>query len=251
DLTSVPPQVVIEGFVTDQEGPYTVRISKTADFYDANSFPPQEDALVRIFDDQGNEDILSETSPGIYETATLQGERGTTYTLEVALEGVTYTATSTMPEALIPLDSLTTEFLEESIFNDEGYYATAFFNDIPDVDNYYRLQVLVNGEVYFFIDEDDEEAEPVEDINFWLANDKFTDGNLQDYEFPHTLKVGDTMQVTLAHLDRSTFDYYRTLVDIIDGGGVAPSNPISNMEGGALGYFGAFSITQNSVVVRE
>ena len=59
------------------------------------------------------------------------------------------------------------------------------------------------------------------------------------------------MQVTLAHLDRSTFDYYRTLVDVIDGGGVAPSNPISNMEGGALGYFGAFSITEDSIVVRE
>lgn len=166
------------------------------------------------------------------------------------LEGATYTATSKMPEQLIPLDSLSTTFEEESLFFDEGYYATAFFNDPPDIDNYYRLQVLVNGEVYFFIDLDDEEAVPQEDINFWLTNDKFTDGNLQDYEFPHTLKVGDTMDVTLQHLDRSTFDYYRTLVDVINGGGVAPSNPITNMSDGALGYFGAFSVTRNSVVVE-
>lgn len=251
DLTNVPAQVVIEGFVTDQEGPYTIRISKTADFYEPNSFPAQENATVRIFDDRGNEDGLTETRPGIYETTTLRGERGATYTLQVTLEDVTYTATSKIPDTLTPIDSLTTEFLEESIFNDEGYYVTAFFNDRPNMEDYYRLQVLVNGEIYFFIDEDDEEAEPVEDINFWLTNDKFTDGNLQDYEFPHTLKVGDTMQVTLANLDRSTFDYYRTLVDVIDGGGVAPSNPISNVEGGALGYFGAFSVTENSVVVEE
>jgi len=251
DLTSVPPQVVIEGFVTDQEGPYSVEISKTADFYDPNQFTPQENAVVRIFDDQGNEDILTETGPGIYETSNLQGERGVTYTLEVALEGTTYNATSKMPEELIPLDALTVQFEEESVFFGEGYYATAFFNDPPNIDNYYRLQVLVNGETYFFTDEDDDEAVPERDINFWLSNDKFTDGNLQDYEFPHTLKIGDTMQVTLAHLDRATFDYYRTLVDVINGGGVAPSNPISNMKGGALGYFGAFSVTENSVVVQE
>jgi hypothetical protein len=251
DLTDVPPRVVIEGFLTDQPGPYSVRISTTADFYDPNIFAAQENAIVRISDDQGNEDILTETSPGFYETTTLQGERGVTYTLEVALGGVSYTATSKMPAQQIPLVSLTTQFEEESLFNDEGYYATAFFNDPPNVDNFYRLQVLVNGEVYFFVDADDEEAVPEEDINFWLQDDKFTDGNLQDYEFPHTLKVGDTMQVTLAHLERSTYDYYRTLVAIINGGGVAPSNPISNMQGGALGYFGAFSVTGNSVIVEE
>ena len=251
DLTNVPPQVVIEGFVTDQEGPYSIQISKTADFYDPNDFPPQQNASVRIFDDQGNEDILTETSPGVYETSALQGVRGVTYTLEVQLEAVTYTATSKMPEQLIALDSLSTTFEEESLFYDEGYYATAYFNDPPNIENYYRMQVLVNGEVYFFIDPEDDSVAPVEDINFWLTNDKFTDGNLQDYEFPHTLKVGDTMQVSLAHLERSTFDYYRTLVDIIGGGGVAPSNPITNMQGGALGYFGAFSVTGNSVVVQE
>tara|TARA_R110002051_G_scaffold290773_1_gene354387 strand:+ start:21517 stop:22344 length:828 start_codon:yes stop_codon:yes gene_type:complete len=250
DLTNVASQVVIEGFVTDKQGPYTIQISKTVDFYEANSFPLQENAVVRIFDDRGNDEILSETSPGMYETTSLQGERGATYTLEVALEGKVYTAISKMPEALIPLDSINTEFLEESIFNDEGYYASAFFNDIPDLDEYFRLQVLVNGEVYFFIDEEDEGAKPEEDINFWLTNDKFTDGNLQDYEFPHTLKVGDTVHVTLANLDRSTFDYYRTLVDVIYGDGVAPSNPISNMKDGALGYFGAFSVTANSLVVE-
>ncbi len=131
DLTNVPPQVVIEGFITDKEGPYTIQISKTVDFYDPNSFPPQENAVVKISDGQGNEDILTETSPGIYETSTLQGERGVTYLLEVQLEGANNTATSKMPENRIILDTLTTEFFEESIFNDERYYTTAYFRDPP------------------------------------------------------------------------------------------------------------------------
>jgi len=253
DLNTTAPQVVIEGFVTDEEGPYKIRISKTVDFYDLNSFPPQENAQVKISDNLGNEEFLIETSPGIYETSTLQGERGATYNLEVLLEGVSYTATSKMPENRIVLDTIISEFIEESIFYDEGYYATAYFSDPPDIDNYYRLQVLVNGEVYIFTfeNEDGEIEESDEDINFWLTNDKFTDGNLQDYEFPHTLKVGDTLEVTLQQLDRTTFDYYRSLVDVIYGGGIAPSNPISNMQNGALGYFGAFSVTQRTIVVQE
>jgi hypothetical protein len=251
DLTKVPPKVVIEGFITDNAGPYMVQISRTTDFYEPNIFPPGENAIVKIMDDQGNEEILTETSPGNYETSMLQGVRGVTYTLAVELEGIVYTASCKIPEQQISLDSITINFEEESLFFDEGYYATAYYNDPPDVDNYYRLQVLVNGEVYYFVDKDDEESVPERDINFWLTSDKFTDGNLQDYEFPHNLKVGDTLDVSLEHLDRSTYDYYRTLVDVIDGGGVAPSNPITNIDNGALGYFGAFSVTGNRVVVRE
>ena len=83
----------------------------------------------------------------------------------------------------------------------------------------------------------------IEDDNFWLYSDKYTDGNAQDYDFPHTLEEGDDVYVELRHLDKSTYDYYRMLVDVIDGGGVAPSNPISNFGDTALGYFGAFSVS--------
>lgn len=253
DLNPTTPQVVIEGFITDEPGPYSIQISKTTDFYDLNSFPPQENAQVKIADDQGNEELLIETSPGIYKTSTVPGKRGTTYTLDVELEGTAYTATSRMPENRIELDSLTLEFNEQSIFYDEGYYVTAYFNDPPDIDNYYRLQVLVNGKVYIFTfeNEDGEREEDTKDINFWLTNDKFTDGKLKEYEFPHTLQVGDTVDVTLQQVDKVTFDYYRTLVDVIYGNGIAPSNPISNLQNGALGYFGAFSVTRKSIVVRE
>lgn len=253
DLNTADKKVVIEGFVTDKEGPYTIEISKTVDFYDSNTFPPQENALVKISDDLGNEDILSETSPGIYETSTLQGELGVTYTLEVQLNGVSYTATSKIPENLVVLDTLTTEFFEKSIFNEEGYYATAYFSDPPNIDNYYRLQVFVNKEVYIFTfeNEDGDREEDSKDINFWLTNDKFTDGNLQDFEFPHTLKATDTLDVMLQQLDRTTYDYYNTLVDVIYGGGIAPSNPISNIDNDAFGYFGAFSVSKTTIVVGK
>ena len=63
DLNTTEPQIVIEGFITDGEGTYSVLISKTVDFYDPNTFPPQTGAVVHITDDLGNTETLTETSP--------------------------------------------------------------------------------------------------------------------------------------------------------------------------------------------
>jgi hypothetical protein len=247
DLNDAEPRLIIEGFLTDQAGPYTIKISKSAKFYDDNTFPLQSGASVVITDDNGNEDVLTEVSTGVYQTSAIQGKRGTTYTLTVGYEGKTYSATCKMPDQQILIDSLVSEFKESSFFREEGYYTRAYFNDPVGVANYFRFNVFVNGEVYVFEDGEDK----TEDDNFYLWWDKFSDGNLNDYDFPHELQVGDSVYVELHHLDRSTFDYYRTLVDIINDGGIAPSNPLSNFGDTALGYFGAFSVTSNYVIVKQ
>ncbi|AGA78787.1 hypothetical protein Echvi_2541 [Echinicola vietnamensis DSM 17526] len=239
DLDEGAPRIAIEGIVTDQPGPYTVTITESVGFYDDNVFPSISGAYVEISDDQGNVEVLAEKEAGVYQTASLQGQRGVTYTLTVEYDGQTYTAESKMPEEQVVIDSLGFRFEEESLLNDEGYYFKAYFEDPPGLGDYYSFNVFVNGEVYVF----DFDGEMIEDDNFWLYSDKYTDGNAQDYDFPHTLEEGDDVYVELRHLDKSTYDYYRMLVDVIDGGGVAPSNPISNFGDTALGYFGAFSVS--------
>ncbi|MCC9138416.1 DUF4249 domain-containing protein [Pontibacter silvestris] len=246
DLKEVEPEVVIEGVITDQPGPYTVEISKSAGFYEPNTFPAISGASVVISDGLGNEELLTEVSPGIYQPSTLQGQRGVTYTLKVEIEGKAYTAQSKIPDQQIPLDSLTFSYEEKSLFLDEGYYATAYFHDPAGAENFYRLKVLVNDEVYVFEDDD----ETTEDTNLWLTRDKFTNGNVVEYDFPHTLKPGDTVYVELHHLNQDTYDYYRTFADVIDGSAVAPSNPISNFGDQALGHFAAFSVSYKTAIVK-
>ncbi|GGZ25819.1 hypothetical protein GCM10007049_17980 [Echinicola pacifica] len=240
DLDNADPEIVIEGTLTDQAGPYTVKLSESVGFYDDNVFPAVSGAVVRISDDNGYANLLEEVEPGIYQTSDLQGQRGSTYRLEVEANGAFYTAVSEMPELAVPIDSISFRYEEESLFYKEGYYFRAYFTDPEGLGDYYRFTVLVNGEVYVF----DFDGDLIEDDNLWLADDKYTDGNSQDYDFPHTLKPGDVVSLQLHHLNEDTFDYYRTLVDVIDGGGVAPSNPLSNFGDTALGYFGAFSVTE-------
>ncbi|MEH6657300.1 DUF4249 domain-containing protein [Leeuwenhoekiella marinoflava] len=252
DLDTQDSQLVIEGIVSDRPGPYQVLISKTVDFYDDNTFPVEENATVRLSSDQGESEVLVQTSPGVYESTQMQGQRGVNYTLDVDVAGTSYSASSRLPKEQIVIDSISVGYKKESLFQEEGYYAIAYFDDPPDAENYYRLQVLVNGEPYIFYDEDEETPEDgTEDDNLYLLSDKFTNGNVQDYEFPQQLEPGDTINVRLQQLDRNTYDYYRTLVNVLSGGGIAPANPITNWTPEALGYFGAISETKSTVVVPE
>jgi hypothetical protein len=246
DLATTAPRVVIEGIITDQPGPYTVTIKKTADFYDRNNFPAGRGATVKITDSKGNTDTLTEVEDGVYQTNILEGIAGRTYNLTVDFEGETYTASSTIPAKEIKIDSLAYKFEEESVFYNEGYYVTPYFTDIAGERNYFRLNLFVNGAPYLH----EVDGDFVEDNNFNLIDDKFFEGNQIDYEFYSALSAGDSIYVELHHLDEATYDYYTTLVEVINGGGMAPSNPITNLSNDALGYFGAFSIDSASTVIE-
>ena len=58
DLKDTEPQIVIDGTVTDQPGPYTVKISKTGDKYSTSKYPAVYGAIVKIAENTG----YSETS---------------------------------------------------------------------------------------------------------------------------------------------------------------------------------------------
>ncbi len=249
ELESVAPRLVIEANISDQEGPYFVTLSETGDFYKSNTFPKASGAMVILSDENGGRDTLQEINPGIYQTNFIQGVRGVNYTLEVNYEGTMYLASSRIPDQVNPIDSMSTEFLEESIIQDEGYYATIYVQDEPNVANYFRYKVYVNGEVYIFNKGDEKEEE--EDDNLYVERDKFFDGQYFNTSFPHNLNLGDSITVELYHINQASYDYYRTLTEAIGESGVAaPSNPISNFNNNALGNFNAFAFYKKTIRVE-
>lgn len=246
DLGNNETGLVIEGTITTDPGPYTVKVSESINYAEVNEFPPVSGAIVTITDEDGIISSLEEVEKGTYASAAMQGTLGKSYKMEVNRKGKMYQASSTMPKTTTPIQSLAYSFEEESLFIDEGYYLTAFFTDPLDEVNYYRLKVFVNGEPYYF----ERDGNQIKDDNFWLINDKFFNGKVMDYQFPQKLKVGDKVDVELHQVDKSTYDYYRTLVELMGVGGVAPSNPLTNWSNGALGYFGAISVTYASIVIE-
>jgi hypothetical protein len=246
DLNKTSPHMVIEGSVTDQAMPDTVVLSKSGNYFEPSlSFPPVPGAIVTIADDMGGRDTLRETVPGTYRSSTLQGIPGRTYTLNVVADGATYTAVSSMPQKVL-IDSLyATPF--RAFDGDVGYNLYVMFKDPPDPGNYYRINLSISRSL---------PPDSITGERYHLFSDKLTNGNEVTYRMRtgRSVVTGDTVTVELLSIDRSTYDYFRTLNNILTSDraptSLAPANPNTNLSNGSLGYFAAYTIDSKKIILR-
>lgn len=250
DLNSANPRLVVEGCVTSEPGPYTIRLSKTINYFDENIFPAVTGAEVVISDDAGNSEILVDKGDGIYETTNLIGKIGRTYYLKIRSEGKEYNSFSTMQDT-IPIDSLTIEKLNPQMggggpFGGGGmdggkrgdYRATVVFSDPPNVKNYSRIMFFVNG---------------VGTGNMRLVDDTYLrDMRNRVSSGSSLIFKNDTVRVELISFDEATYSYFTTLDNILSGGGMgsSPQNPISNFTNDAQGYFAAYAVNKRTAIVQ-
>ena len=82
---------VVEGLITNDPGPYTIKLSRSIAL-DNMDLKPIRGAVVVISDDAGNEETLTETSRGTYKTSAsgIRGEAGRQYRLTLQIDGKTY-----------------------------------------------------------------------------------------------------------------------------------------------------------------
>jgi hypothetical protein len=93
-----------------------------------------------------------------------------------------------------------------------------------------------------------------------LYDGKFTDGNKVDFNrFGGRFAKGDKIRVELVTMSKENFEYASTLSNVIADeakgpGGIAetgtPANPNTNLSNNALGFFGAYSIVKDSLVIK-
>lgn len=106
DVPLASNQTVIEGMITADPGPYTVKISRGLELdSDTSMVVGIEGAVVRLFDDSGNVEDLVESSPGIYQTGgAIQGQFGHAYHIEVqTAEGKFFRS---VPDTLTPIGEI-------------------------------------------------------------------------------------------------------------------------------------------------
>lgn len=238
NLKNATPQIVIEGIVTNEAGPYQVRISQTVEFSAGNSFPPVSGAVVSITDSStGFTESLTEASPGTYITQSLQGFSGHTYQLYVSALGKEYNASSTMPRP-VELDSVT--FLSNSNFGDNIIDAVPNFLDPPGLGNYYKFTEYINGKQL---------------KKTFAFEDRLSDGKYhtrQLFTDSAYIKAGDRVLVEMNCIDKNIYSYFNTLEQITDNNNfqsATPSNPNTNINNNALGYFSAQTVSRKEAVV--
>ncbi|WP_077134148.1 DUF4249 domain-containing protein [Spirosoma montaniterrae] len=235
DLRDTDTKTVIEGNITDQAGPYTVRVSQTANFNESGTGQTLDNATVLITDNTGQRDTLRGVGNGLYQTRTLRGTPGRAYTLSVTVGGKLYTATSTMPQPVV-LDKLT---YEDAGPGSKAIYA--HFDDPANAINQYRFVMWINDKRQDAIFISDDRLR--NGIRNRIA--LFSPGASADEVEPN-----DNVRVEMQGIDAGVYDYFKSLSDLLGGQSASPANPNTNLSGGAVGYFSAQTVSTNSLLVK-
>lgn len=232
--------IIIEGNITNETGPYFVKITRSISLKETGAYPTIDNAVVTISDDAGNSEALTPQGNGAYRTNLLTGVQGRTYTLTVKTENQTYTAQSTMPQR-VPFDSIK---VEEIVFTGEKEYnLIPVYNDPVTKGNHYRFVLSVNNKL----------------INQQLVqNDEVKNGvvntlRLEINDDDQKIKLGDVVDIKMECIDKNVGLYYKTLALMADsgpGGGTTPNNPPGNLLNGALGVFSAHTIETKRITIR-
>lgn len=236
DLNSASPQLVVQGNISNQPGNYTVQLTQTVNFNQTNIFPAVSGAFVTIADNLGHTDTLKEepVGSGIYKGNKLTGTPGNTYVLSITANGKNYIAASTMPSP-VNIDTLELgrgPFRRDTVIN-------VLFQDPPGTATHnYHLVEFINDTAQTAI---------------YVTNDEFQNGQLLTFPIAlnkDSVKAGDTVTIDLQSIDANVFNYYNTLEDANGAGfNTAPSNPQSNINNGALGYFSAYAVTGKEIII--
>lgn len=238
-LDDADKKFVVDAVLTDQAGDCMVKLSQTKNFNEDNTFNGFSGAAVTIKDPEGNITTLAETAPGVYTNTTLKGASGKAYELTVTVAGNTFRSTSVMPD-LVPLDSIYVK--TQKFFDEDETFSSVVFNDPGGVHNYYRFVQLVNGERTKgnFIMDDDLSDGKLFNSTLYFFTDKDED----------KIKPGDKITIEMQCIEAPVYKYWFSLDQSSSGSSqsAAPSNPVSNVSGGALGYFSAHTVVRKSLI---
>lgn len=237
DLRSVPPQISIEGIVKENQ-PARVRVSHTLDFSNNSGYPNLSGAVVTISDNQGNVEVLEQAANGWYTAKEISGVIGRKYNMSVVYDGQEYTATSQMPP-LVPLESVT---IKKVAAIDNPFLVLRFLDPVGEENQYYRALLFINGKQNPDLKEyamSTDRVDGGEPYNWGIdvfANDSDID----------PIKNGDEVTIEFQCIDKGAHKFFDSLINPVG----TPTNPISNISNGALGYFSACSVDVKTIIAE-
>jgi hypothetical protein len=145
ELRNEAPVLVVEGSISTDTVPYTVRLSYSGPLVSGIDIPDQyleKAATVRIDDDEGNSISLTHTGNGVYTTVNTAyvGKEGRTYTVHIQLpNGKKFVSRPETIPAAVPISKL------QAVFNDKFNFlvpttldVSVDFSDPAAAENYYK-----------------------------------------------------------------------------------------------------------------
>ncbi|MDK2770895.1 MAG: DUF4249 domain-containing protein [Flavobacterium sp.] len=235
DLSTGKPKLVIDASLKWQKGTagneQTIILSTTAGFYEEN-VPAATGATV--FVTNGNNDVfnfIEIPNTGEYFCDNFVPEIYQNYTLTVIYNGETYTATETLI-AVPPINGVVQD--NNGGFTGNQIEVRFFYDDIPNLDNYYLIQF--NTSITFL---------PEYDV---ISDEFFQNNQMFGLYTNEDLNANDNVTLTLQGISESYYNYMNILLGIAGSNGGSPfQTPPATVRGNivnqtnfdnyALGFF--------------
>ncbi|WOK04763.1 DUF4249 domain-containing protein [Imperialibacter roseus] len=284
ELTDENPKLTVEGLITDQPGPYRVKLSYSTTYTSGNAKSDFTiyDAKVIIKDDAGNEEQLTYTAGGAYETKAdgIRGEVGRSYSVRIELaNGKNYESKPDYLAAVPEIDTMYAEYRDISgeflqgefdVFvetkdpeNEENYYLWRWNNyERLDYCRIWRIGAPDAGYITF--------GTYCCSRCFGITNcpgcvnvgsDKLLDGNtiarVPLLTFPYDDRLPYFVEAEQYALSRAAYEYWQKVAQLTtNSGGVFDRPPITikgnlfnvnDPEERVHGFFGASGLKMKSV----
>jgi len=209
--------------------------------YDDSGYERLSGAEITVTDKDGATFVFDETAEaGMYHHPTFEVLPNNSYNLSVTVDGKEIVGHADT-YATAEIDTIYYELVENvfgPIFGDttDSIIQMKYsFQDDPARKNYYIRRSRINGGDYRAVSFNDD-----------LWDGQQVDGTMSNLE-PNK---GDTIFTELMTVDEGVYSFFESLSENTTSN-VTPANPVSNLDGDALGYFGVFCVDTITLIIPE
>ena len=244
-------RLVVEGSITSEQKQHKVKLSRTSNYFSNQPAKREIGAIVSITDGENIFYLTDKNDEGIYLTdENVRGVSGNTYFLNIELKnGETFFSESYL-KPVSEIDSLKYEYKKSEMpFSEKYFYYIYLFAQEPNtLGDCYQWELFIDGvhrsdtlrRKYFVSDEGVNGAYIRKLPIYEISEDKF---------FNDTTMV----KIQMLSISKEEYDFKFALMMETDYASAGfkgpPANIPSNISNGALGFFSASDVAEDSVEV--
>jgi len=270
ELGSQDPKLVVEATIENGQAPF-VYLSRSIEYFSSVSYDILANSSVsgaEVYVSDGirthklkeysiptptGNNLFYYTNDPASPSTVITGQLNTNYTLKIIKSGKEYTASTKIPGITRQIDSLYWKPAPAGNPADKVVLMVKA-TDPAGFGDYIRYFTRQNREPFY------------PGLNS-VYDDQIIDGTTYEVQvergIPRTGSIpenysffnrGDTVTLKLANIDKATYDFWRTMEFTYASVGnpfSSPTKVISNINGGALGYFGGYAAQYRTIIIPQ
>ncbi len=179
------------------------------------------------------------------------GALNKTYTLRILWDGKEYTSSAKIPLITKRIDSL---FWKQAPGSNEPNKVALMVRatDPPGYGDYIRYFTKRNGEPFYPAVNSVFDDQIIDGSSYEVEVERGVDRSSELREGYTFFNKGDTVILKLCNIDKSTFEFWRTMEFSYSNLGnpfSSPTKVLGNISNGALGYFGGYAAQFRSIII--